>query len=109
VVATGVMPAFDNHTFQPLGVLRRVDLAEAAGTLLQLIARTHPALQARLAAPPAIADMSPSHLNYPAVAAVVSAGILPLLDGGRFDTERPVSGAEAIAAVDRLRALDESR
>jgi hypothetical protein len=53
--------------------------------------------------------MSPSHLNYPAVAAVVSAGTLPLLDGGRFDTERPVSGAEAIAAVDRLRALDESR
>ena len=109
VVATGVMPAFDNHTFQPRGVLRRVDLAEAASTLLQLIARTHPALQARLAARPAIADMSPSHLNYPAVAAVVSAGILPLLDGGRFDTERPVSGAEAIAAVDRLRALDESR
>jgi hypothetical protein len=53
--------------------------------------------------------MSPSHLNYPAVAGVVSAGILPLLDGGRFDTERHVSGAEAIAAVDRLRALDESR
>jgi tetratricopeptide (TPR) repeat protein len=109
VVATGVMPAFDNHTFQPNAPLRRVDLAEAVSTLLQLIARTNPALQARLGARPAIADMSPSHLNYPAVAAAVSAGVLPLLDGGRFDTERLVSGAEAIAAVDRLRALQQSR
>ena len=109
VVATGVMPAFDNHTFQPRAALRRVDLAEAVRTLLQLIARTNPALQARLAARPAIADMSASHLNYPAVAAAVSAGVLPLAGDGRFESERPVSGAEAIAAIDRVRALEQSR
>jgi tetratricopeptide (TPR) repeat protein len=108
VVATGVMPPFDNHTFQPRAALRRVDLAEAAGALLRVMARTNPALQARLGARPAIADMSPSHLNYPAVAAAVSAGVLPLIDG-RFDIERPVSGADAIAAIDRLRALQPSR
>jgi hypothetical protein len=102
------MPPFDNHTFQPRAALRRVDLAEAAGALLRVMARTNPALQARLGARPAIADMSPSHLNYPAVAAAVSAGVLPLLDG-RFDIERPVSGADAIAAIDRLRALQPSR
>ena len=73
------------------------------------MARTNPALQARLAARPAIADMSPSHLNYPAVATAVSAGVLPLVDGGRFDIERPVSGADAIGAIDRLRALPQSR
>ena len=109
VVATGVIPAFDNHTFQPETALRRVDLAEAASALLRLMARTRPALQARLAARPTVSDMSPSHLNYPAVAAAVSAGVLPLLDDGRFDIERPVAGAEAIAAIDRLRALGESR
>lgn len=109
VVAAGVLPAFDNHTFQPRAVLRRADLAEAVSTLLQLIARTSPALQARLAAKPAIADMSAAHLNYPAVAAAVAAGVLPLVDGGRFEIERPVSGAEAIAAIDRLRALEQSR
>jgi len=109
VVATGVMPAFDNHTFQPRAALRRVDLAEAVSTLLHLIARTNPALQARLAARPAIADMSASHLNYPAVAAAVSAGVLPLAGDGRFESERPVSGAEAIAAIDRVRALEQSR
>ena len=30
-------------------------------------------------------------------------------DPNRFDVERPVPGAEAVAAIDRLRALDESR
>ncbi|HEY3160657.1 MAG TPA: tetratricopeptide repeat protein [Vicinamibacterales bacterium] len=109
VVAAGVIPAFDNHTFQPRAALRRVDLAEAASALLRVIARTHPVVQARLATQPTVSDMSASHLNYRAVAAAVSAGVLPLLDDGRFDIERPVSGAEAIAAIDRLRALDEPR
>jgi len=109
VASAGVMPPFDNHTFQPGAVLRRVDLAQAVSALLALIARTHPSIQAQLAARPALADVSPSHLNYRAIAAAVSAGVLPLLDGNRFDTERAVSGAEAAAAIDRLRALDESR
>jgi Flp pilus assembly protein TadD len=109
VVATGVMPAFDNHTFQPDVPIRRVDLAEAVNTVLQLIARSNPVLQARLAARPAVADVSQSHLNYPAVAAAVTSGVLPLADGGRFNVERPVSGAEAIAAFDRLLALERAR
>ena len=108
VAATGVMPAFDNHTFQPDAALRRVDLAEAVSALLKLMARTNRALEARMAGRPTIADMSPAHLNYPAVAAAVSAGVLPLVNG-RFEVERPVSGADAIAAVDRLRALQPSR
>jgi hypothetical protein len=98
------MPPFDNHTFQPRAAVRRVDLAEAVNGLLRIVSRTRPTVQARMAARPTIPDVSTSHLNYPAIAAAVSAGVLPL-DGGRFDTERPVSGAEAIAALDRLRAL----
>lgn len=86
VMATGVMPAFDNHTFQPGAALRRVDLAEAVSAVLRLMARTRPALQARLAARPTVSDMSESHLNYPAVAAAVSAAVLPLLDDGRCRT-----------------------
>ena len=105
VAAAAVMPPFDNHTFQPRAPVRRVDLAEAVNALLRIAGRTRPALQARIAARPTIPDVSASHLNYPAVAAAVSAGILPLVEGGRFDTERPVSGADAIGAIDRLRAL----
>jgi tetratricopeptide (TPR) repeat protein len=104
VAAAAVMPPFDNHTFQPRALVRRVDLAEAANALLRIVGRTRPAVQARINSRPTIPDVSTSHLNYPAIAAAVSAGVLPL-DGGRFETERPVSGADAIAALDRLRAL----
>jgi hypothetical protein len=99
------MPPFDNHTFQPRAPVRRVDLAEAVNALLRIVSRTRPAVQARMASRPTIPDVSTSHLNYPAIAAAVSAGVLPLDGGGRFETERPVSGADAIAALDRLRAL----
>jgi tetratricopeptide (TPR) repeat protein len=109
VAGAGIMAPFDNHTFQPNAVVRRVDLAVSVHRALIEIARTHPALQARIAERPAIADVGPSHLNYADVAAAVSAGVLPLLEGGRFDIEQPVSGAEAIAAVDRLRALAAAR
>ena len=109
VAAAGVMEPFDNHTFQPRARLRRVDLADAVSRLLALIARDHPGLRPRLADRPTIADMSPSHLRYAAVAAAVSSGVVPLLDESRFDMERPVSGAEAMTAIDRLRALDEPR
>ena len=104
VAATAVMPPFDNHTFQPRAPVRRVDLAEAVNALLRIVSRTRPAVQARIASRPTIPDVSTSHLNYPAVAAAVSAGVLPL-EGGRFETERPVSGVDAIAALDRLRTL----
>ena len=106
VAAAAVMPPFDNHTFQPRAPIRRVDLAEAVNALLRIVGRTRPAVQARIASRPTIPDVSTSHLNYPAIAAAVSAGVLPL-DGGRFETERPVSGADAIAALDRLRALSQ--
>jgi len=109
VTSAGVMPRSTTTHSRPGAALRRVDLAQAVSALLALIARTHPSIQAQLAARPALADVSPSHLNYRAIAAAVSAGVLPLLDGNRFDTERAVSGAEAAAAIDRLRALDESR
>jgi tetratricopeptide (TPR) repeat protein len=104
VAAAAVLPPFDNHTFQPRAPVRRVDLAEAVNALLRIVSRTRPALQARISTQPTIPDVSASHLNYPAIAAAVSAGVLPL-DAGRFDTERSVSGADAIAALDRLRAL----
>jgi hypothetical protein len=52
-----------------------------------------------------IKDVSAAHLNYEAVAASVSSGILPLSDDGTFQLSRPVSGAEAVAAVDRLEKL----
>jgi hypothetical protein len=70
-----------------------------------LLAADRPDLRARVADRPQIADMPPGHLSYPAASAAVASGVVPLLDGGRFDVGRLVSGAEAAAAVARLRTL----
>lgn len=105
VARAGILDAFENHTFQPRTPLRRVDLAVAISRLLTSLAATRPDLSARLATRPAIADVGTGHLNYPEVAAAVASGVLPLAPGDRFEVTRGVTGAEAVDAVARVRAL----
>jgi S-layer family protein len=62
-------------------------------------------VRARLDQRPAIADLTPGHTQYRAVAAAVASGVMPLLAGDRFQVGQPVSGAEAVEAIDRVRAL----
>jgi len=101
-----VMEPFPNHTFQPGGTVRRVDLAQAVSRVLTLIATEKPRLAARWRDPrPHFSDVAPSHLNYPAAARAVSAGIMAPVDGESFQLTRPVSGAEAVDAVAKLAAL----
>jgi len=109
VVNAGVMDAFQNHTFKPRQRVRRVDLASAVSRIINLLAQRQPELRARLSERPKIADLAPAHLNYPAVAAAVSTGVVPLLEGQRFQITRPVTGAEAVDAIDRLRSLAGTR
>lgn len=105
VASTGVMDPFENHTFQPGLVIRRGDLATAVRRVVTMAATTDPALRARIAAQPRIADMPTTHLVYPAAAVAVASGVLPLVDGDRFEVNREVTGAEAVSAVERLQAL----
>lgn len=109
VAGAGVMDPFENHTFQPAAPVRRVDLATAVRSLALLIDSRRPELSLRLADRPAIADVTPTHLSYPAVSFVVASGLMPMLEGNRFQVSRAVSGAEAIAVVERLRALATGR
>jgi hypothetical protein len=104
VAATGVVEPFENHTFQPRSPVRRGDLATAVSRIVTVLGQRNAALAARISARPAIADMSPGHLSYPAVSIAVASGVMPLVDG-RFEVSRAVSGAEAVATIDRLRAL----
>lgn len=106
VARAGVMEVYPNHTFQPATLVRRGDLAMAASRVLSLIAAEKPALgeswrNARRRFP----DVSPGHLTYPAASLVVEAGVMEPLDGGSFQLTRPVSGAEAAAAVRKLEEL----
>lgn len=105
VASTGVMDPFENHTFQPRLVIRRGDLATAVRRVVTMAATTDPALRARVAAQPRIADMPTTHLVYPAAAVAVASGVMPLVDGDRFEVNREVTGAEVVSAVERLQAL----
>jgi hypothetical protein len=105
VASAGIIEPFENHTFQPRASLRRGDLATAVSRLLALVASGNPALRARLTERPAIADMNQRHIQYAAAAAAVASGVMPLLDGERFQVGRPVSGSEAVEVLDRVRAL----
>ncbi|MGE3276295.1 MAG: tetratricopeptide repeat protein [Vicinamibacterales bacterium] len=106
VVRAGVMDPLPNYQFQPAAQVRRGDLAQVVSRALALIASRRPSAaatwrNARLQ----VADVPPGHLSYPAVSQAVAAGVLSLGEGGQFGLLRPVSGAEALDAVARLKAL----
>ena len=105
VATSGVIDVLPDHTFRPKGTVRREDLAQAVSRLLDLTARRHPERTAGWrSGRPSIADVPSAHLQYPAVAAAVSSGVMPL-EGEAFEPSRAVSGAEVIAVVDRLEAF----
>jgi tetratricopeptide (TPR) repeat protein len=105
VARAGIVEAFENHTFQPRAAVRRGELATAVSRIVALLAPADPALRKRLTEKPKVADMNTGHLSYPAVSVAVASGVMPLLDGARFQVNRVVSGAEAIEVVERLRVL----
>jgi tetratricopeptide (TPR) repeat protein len=105
VARAGIMDPFENHTFQPRARVRRGDLAVAVSRLLSLVAARDPDVRARLAKRPVIADITPRHVQYNAVVAAVASGVLALQQGDRFLVAQQVTGAEAVEAIDRVRAL----
>lgn len=106
VASAGIIEPFENHTFQPRALVRRGDLAIVAS---RLIALTGSGTPARSGQPPGIADVSPRHVQYAAVVSVVSADVMPLLDGDRFQVTRQVTGQEAVEVIDRIRTLTTAR
>jgi tetratricopeptide (TPR) repeat protein len=106
VVRAGIMDTQPNYTFQPNARVRRGDVAQTVARVLNVIATFKPlAARAWQNAKLKVADVPPSHLDYAAVSAAVSSGVMPLVDAGTFQLLRPVSGAELIDVVARLEAL----
>ncbi len=97
-LALEVLDLYPNHTFQPGALVRRVDLARAAGRILDRLSWPR-------AAAPAPTDMPRSHLDYGAVERVLGAGLMGLTVSGAFEPWRPVSGRETIEIVDALARL----
>jgi tetratricopeptide (TPR) repeat protein len=107
VARAGVMEVYANHTFQPDALVRRVDLAQAASRVLELIASRSPQLAStwRAGAKRTFPDIGPRHLRHAAVSLAVAAGVMTTLEDGSFGLTRPVTGAEAVAAVTKLQEL----
>jgi tetratricopeptide (TPR) repeat protein len=109
VTRAGVMEVYPNHTFQPSAVVRRSELADAASRILSLIAVERPALAAAWKnGKRQFTDVPPAHLSYPAALLTVEAGVLQPTADGSFQLSRPVTGAEAVAAVKKLEELAEA-
>jgi tetratricopeptide (TPR) repeat protein len=102
---TGVIEPFENHTFQPGARVRRGDLAAAVSRVVSLLAAERPELRARITQRPQFTDLGQAHLSYPAASVAVASGVMPMLEGDRFDVGRGVTGAEAVGTINRLRAL----
>ncbi len=104
VTQAGVMEGYANHTFQPDSSVPRIDLARAVTQLLPRVADAG-ALGAWQAARQSFSDLSTAHLAYPAASTAVASGVMSAAAGGRFEPSRPVTGREALAAVERREAL----
>jgi len=94
-LALGIMDVYPNHTFQPAATVRRGDLAQVVGRILNL-------LNWPPGPTPAIADMSRSHLLYAYTARTVAAGLMDLTPSGAFEPWRPVSGRDAQDVIEGL-------
>jgi tetratricopeptide (TPR) repeat protein len=109
VTRAGVMEVYPNHTFQPSAVVRRGELADAASRILSLIAVEKPTLGAAWKnGKRQFSDVPPAHLSYPAALLTVEAGVMKPTEDGSFQLARPVTGAEAVAAVKKLEELAEA-
>jgi tetratricopeptide (TPR) repeat protein len=106
VTRAGVMEPLPNYTFRPDSPMTRADFAQVMNRALTLVSARRPELAAKWqGARLQVSDVPPSHLAYPAVSAAVASGVLGLDPDGRFNLLRPVTGAEANAAVARLETL----
>ena len=106
VARAGILEPFANHQFQPRTVVRRTDLAQAVARLLARVAALRPNQQLDLTgARLKFSDLSASHLAYPAASAAVAAGVMKTGPGDTFQPSRPVTGAEAIDAIEKLQRL----
>lgn len=106
VARAGIIDPFDNHTFQPRGVVRRADLAIAMSRLLARLATQDPTrARSWQAARMKFADLVPTHLAYPSASMAVAAGVMTTSADNSFQPSKVVTGAEAMVAVARVEVL----
>ena len=102
-VRAGVMEAGAGNRFEPERPVRRGDLADVVAVVLDLVGDFDPDAERRWrAARVRFSDMSPGHLNYDSATIAVAAGVMRTFGDQRFDPTGPVSGSDAVGAVEQL-------
>ena len=102
----GAMEVYPNHTFQPAAGMSRGEFAAVVTRVLNLVAARVPqAAQGWKDARLAFADVRPGHTLYLAISRAVASGVMQPIEGQTFGIGRPMTGAEAVAAVERLTRL----
>jgi hypothetical protein len=104
----GAIEVYPNHTFQPNAGMTRGEFAAVVTRVLNLVATRTPAAalpwkDARLA----FADVRPGHTLYVPISRAVASGVMRPLEGQTFGVSRPMTGADAVEAVERLTRLAE--
>ena len=106
VTRAGVLDPFENHAFQPRTIVRRVDFAQAVSRLLAQVAVVVPAQGQRWAnARGRFSDINAGHLAYPAASVATAAGVMAIGTDGAFQPSRPVTGGEAVDALETVRRM----
>ena len=106
VTRAGVMDVDAAYRFDPSRTVRRADLAETVGAVLDLLAvGDQQAAATRSSGQPVFSDMPAGHLRHASAARAVAAGVMSVLEGQAFQPTLAVDGATAARAVDRLAAL----
>lgn len=103
---SGVMEVYPNHTFQAGSGMTRGEFAAVVSRALTLIAARAPQVaqgwrEARLA----FDDVRPGHTLHAAISRAVASGVLRPLEGQTFGVSRPMTGADAVEAIERLARL----
>jgi hypothetical protein len=102
----GAMEVYPNHTFQPSAGMTRGEFAAVVARVLNLVAsRTPQASQAWTDARLAFTDVRGGHRLHVAISRAVASGVMQPLEGQTFGVTRPMTGAEAVEAIDRLAKL----
>lgn len=106
-VDLGIFDLYPNRTFQASQPVTRLELAKAISRILEILKRNDGMKAEANAEPIVIPDVAAVSVYYGMVSKGLSAGIMSLDADGRFHPGRPVSGAEAISVVNRLKSLVE--
>jgi len=99
VAAMGLIPLFDNHTFQPHRIVQRGEFAFILYNVLRYFARD---TLVKVPSGLTIPDVSPLHRYYVPIRYVVALGLLSLEPDGSFRPGQNVSGPQALRAVQLL-------